>query len=142
MKGLFDKIGYILIIVGFFAILFKYGNYLLLETSYLINGSVEQLEIFSKEKVNGKNVYCFKLNNETEEIYTSLPTKKEFIENGKVKVRTVPLFNKVFIGDFTLGSYLVGIALLAFGLAVSTLSFWMIVGIQNKYTLRVKNGNK
>lgn len=142
MKGILDKIGYILIIVGFFAILYKYGSYLLFETSYLINGSVEHLEIDSKEKVNGKNVYYFKLGNETEETYTSLPTKKEYVENGKVKVRTVPPFNKVFLGDFTLGSYVVGIALLVFGLAVATLSFWMIIGVQNKYTERIKHANK
>jgi hypothetical protein len=142
MKGILDKIGYILIIVGFFAILYKYGSYLLFETSYLINGRVEQLDIVSKEKVNGKNVYYFKLDNEAKETYTSLPTKKEYLENGKVKVRTVPLFNKVLIGNFTLGSYVVGIALLVFGLAVATLSFWMIIGIQNKYTARIKYANK
>ncbi len=141
MKVKLDKIGYLLIIVGFFAILYKYGNYLLFETSYLINGSVEHLEIASKEKVNGKNVYYFKLGNETENTYTSLPTQKVYLENSKVVVRTVSQFYKVFIGDFTLSSYLVGIALLVFGLAVATLSFWMIIGVQNKYTARIKRVN-
>jgi len=142
MKGIFDKIGYILIIFGFFAILFKYGYYLLFETSYLLNGNVEKLEITSKEKLNEKNIYYFKSNNGTGNIYASLPTKKEYFKNDKIEVRTVPLFKKVFIGGFVLGSYIVGIVLLFFGLAVATLSFLMIFGIKNKFTSRVNNANK
>jgi hypothetical protein len=141
MKAIFDKIGYTLVVFGFFCILYKNGNYLLFETSFLLNGSVENLEVTSKEKVNDENIYYFKLNNTAQNIYKSLPTQKEYLENDKVKVRTIPMFKKVFIGEFVLGSYIIGIALVLFGLAVAALSFCMIFNIENKYTTRIKQAN-
>ena len=142
MKIIFDKIGYILIIVGFLLMLYKYGSYLLYETTFLIIGNKEELEIDKVEKIEEKYIYYFKLNNESNNIYSTLPTNKVIFENSIVIVRTIPIFQRVYIGEFLIGSYIVGILLLLIGIAVSTLSIWMIFGIENKYTLRIKQAYK
>lgn len=142
MRTMTDKIGYSLVIIGFFAMIFKYGNYILYETIYLINGNVVYTEIVSKKIINEKYIYRFIIQGENEINYLSLPTYKEYNLEEIVKVRTVPLFEKVFLGEFVLVSYLLGILLLVFGFAISTLSFWMIFGIENKFTLRIKSSKK
>lgn len=142
MRTMTDKIGYSLVIIGFFAMIFKYGNYILYETIYLINGNVVYTEIVSKEIINEKYIYHFIIQGENAINYLSLPTYKEYNLEEIVKVRTVPLFEKVFLGEFVLVSYLLGILLLVFGFVISTLSFWMITGIENKFTLRIKSSKR
>lgn len=142
MRTITDRIGYSLILIGFIAMIFKYGNYLLYETIYLINGNVVYVEIKSKEIVNGKNIYYFILYDGAEKKYSSIPTNKVFLHEKNVKARTVPLFQKVFLGEFVLSSYVIGLTLLVFGLLISILSFWLIFGIENRFTQRINHSKR
>lgn len=142
MKRVFDKIGYTLMIVCFLIINYNYGKYLFYETSYLISGNRLDLVVNNKEVINNKNIYYFALTNEIQNIYSSMPTKKELSKFSKINVRVVPFFKKVLFGEFVLIAYAMGVILYLFTLFVSIIAFLLIFDIENNFTLKIKQAEK
>lgn len=138
MRAITDKLGYILIILGFIALIYKHGTYLLFETVFLISGKSIHSQVISKKSQEEKYTYYFKVKEAPDLNYSSLPSKKIYYINDIVKVRTIPFFEKVVLGEFNLTAYLIGIGFFLFGLLICILSIWMIFDVNNKYTIRIK----
>lgn len=134
-----NKLGHFLIIVGFLALNFKYGEFLLYETVYLLAGKNEVLIVKSTKVIDHKFVYCFAYVTEAGSCWlTSLPTKKILIDNEKISARIVPFFNVVLLGKFVIQSYCIGILIYFLCFAGSVLSILIILDINNVITRKFK----
>lgn len=104
-KKVFDSFGYILLLFSITYILYNYGTYVLLETSYLINGSNNFSKYTNKEKVGEKFIYEF--SDDQNKVYKSLATEKNFQQEEEIHVRQVPFLSTVIFGKFQLFGYLI-----------------------------------
>jgi hypothetical protein len=139
MKVFLNKLGYALILVGFIAMNYKYGSYLLYESTYLIFGEQQELRVENKNNIEGKNIYYFRSeSSEQKTLYSSIPIKRNIQLDELVQVRTVPIFNKVFLGPFLLVPFVMGLLLLFFGFFISIISVLMIFDVNNFITQKIR----
>lgn len=143
MKVFLNKLGYALILVGFIAMNYKYGSYLLYESTYLIFGEQQELRVENKNNIEGKNIYYFRSeSSEQKTLYSSIPIKRNIQLDELVQVRTVPIFNKVFLGPFLLVPFVMGLLLLFFGFFISIISVLMIFDVNNFITQKIRKGQE
>lgn len=136
MKGL-NKLGYILIVLGFITFGYKYGRYLLFETTYLLMGYQINERVSDKLFIDGKVIYSFKLNDLDGGTYVSMPTSKSLEVNEDVVIRVVPIFKKVFFGHFFLLPYTIGIIMFLLATYAFIIAIFMLLGIKNSLTEKI-----
>ncbi len=139
MNKLCDKFGYFILILGFIAINYKYGEYLLYETTYLCMGDYKQVTVKEIERKDNKYLYTYNILIDSRVVeYRSPPTTKQLTLGEKVTTRTVPIFGVVLLGKFTFISYIIGVMLFLIGLILTFLSCSIILNLDNYITKKFK----
>ncbi|GJM65026.1 hypothetical protein [Persicobacter diffluens] len=126
-----DKLGYLLVIVGFIVYCSTHMVLSLYETDYLVFGEKGTVIIKNIEYNNGDFVYWCKEKEGNNILYTSLPTDKSYSIGQEINVLIVPHFKKVILGRFILPLYIFSWVVFFFLLSVSVISLLKIKGLES-----------
>lgn len=123
-----DRIGYLLLLVCSFFLIYSYGFYVLYETDFILYGRTSTLRITDVEHIDNKFIYVYSVDSmNTKSSYIStLPTKVEKKIGEISNVRVIPNFKIAAYGKFSIFSYLCGIFLISILVTLSILSIYKI----------------